>query len=120
MDKLIIENIPSSILNSYYYIIPREIIGTLATIFTAISLIPQICKTLKTKRVEDLSCLFLVFYSLSIVTWLIYGILLLSIQTVILELFLIGNMIFLIHLKIKYTLYQKKNLYIDYNYSSCI
>ena len=109
MDTLIRKEIgvPDELLDSPYFVVPREIFGVLAIFFTYISLIPQIVKICKTKKVDDISYLFLVMYTLSLISWFIYGIFIFSVQVIILELAIAVNMIILITLKIKYTKKQK-------------
>lgn len=52
-----------------------EIIGIVAAVLTSSGFVPQIYKSLKTKRVEGVSLtMFLVLFA-GIICWLIYGIL---------------------------------------------
>lgn len=51
------------------------IVGILAGILTAISMLPQLIKTLKKKKSEEISVLMLVILNTGIATWIYYGIL---------------------------------------------
>jgi MtN3 and saliva related transmembrane protein len=51
-----------------------QMIGLAAGILTATSLIPQIVKTLKEKKAEDVSLVMLIVLMLGIVLWIVYGI----------------------------------------------
>lgn len=50
-----------------------QIIGLAAGICTATSLIPQVIKTIKEKKSEDVSLLMLVVLGTGIALWIIYG-----------------------------------------------
>jgi MtN3 and saliva related transmembrane protein len=51
-----------------------KIIGLLAGILTASSLIPQITKTLREKKADDVSLVMLFVLQAGLVLWIIYGI----------------------------------------------
>ncbi|TRZ77159.1 hypothetical protein D4R87_03385 [bacterium] len=55
-----------------------QIIGFLAVIVGTLIMLPQVIKTIKTKKAADISLIMLIFYFLSCSLWLIYGVLLLS------------------------------------------
>lgn len=52
-----------------------DIIGYLAAIFGTSIMLPQVLKTLKTKRVKDLSTTMLVVYIINCTLWEVYGLL---------------------------------------------
>ena len=52
-----------------------EIIGYIAGILIAITMIPQLYVSLKTKSVEGVSLIMLIIFFISMVCWLIYGVL---------------------------------------------
>ena len=60
-----------------------EFLGYLAGICTAIVFLPQSIETIKTKNVEGLSLLTYVIYSIGMVSWILYGIYLHSVQMMI-------------------------------------
>ena len=57
-------------------------IGILAASLTTISLLPQVVKTLKTKRTRDLSLGMLVVFNVGILFWITYGIIIKSIPII--------------------------------------
>jgi len=79
-----------------------EIIGYGAGITTAIALLPQVIKSLRTKSTKDISLLWTLIYTFSMFLWVAYGILLKEIPmitTLSIETFLY---IVLLTLKIKH------------------
>ena len=52
-----------------------QLVGLVAGILTASSLLPQLMKTLRDKKAEDVSIGMLVVLMLGLITWIIYGIL---------------------------------------------
>lgn len=51
------------------------IIGYCATVVGSLLLLPQVIKSYRTRRVHDLSFLFIVLYILNSVLWIAYGLL---------------------------------------------
>ena len=60
-----------------------EIIGYVAGICTAISFLPQTIRTIKTQDVSGLSLLSYVIYAIGLLSWIIYGAYLNSLQMMI-------------------------------------
>jgi MtN3 and saliva related transmembrane protein len=52
-----------------------DLVGTVAAFVGTSLMLPQVIKTWRTKRVDDLSLAMLVLYFLNCVLWLTYGIL---------------------------------------------
>ena len=52
-----------------------QFVGIIAGIFTAVSLMPQLIKTFKTKKVEQISLVMLIILMCGLVLWIYYGIL---------------------------------------------
>lgn len=52
-----------------------NIVGILAGVFTAISMLPQLIKTFKKKKSEEISVFMLIILNTGIVAWIYYGIL---------------------------------------------
>jgi MtN3 and saliva related transmembrane protein len=52
-----------------------QVIGIVAGIFTALSLLPQLIKLLKTKKAEDISILYLITLFCGVALWILYGVL---------------------------------------------
>jgi MtN3 and saliva related transmembrane protein len=53
-----------------------DLIGTLAGCLTTISFVPQVVKTWRTRSGEDVSTGMFVLFSLGVLLWLIYGLVL--------------------------------------------
>ena len=53
----------------------ENIVGIVAGICTAISLLPQLIKLIKTKKAEDLSLFYLIILFIGLSLWIWYGIL---------------------------------------------
>ncbi len=53
-----------------------EIIGYVAATFGTVLMLPQVIKSYKTHRVNDLSMVMVILYILNCIFWLIYGLLL--------------------------------------------
>lgn len=51
-----------------------QVIGLAAGVCTATSLIPQVVKTIKEKKAEDVSIVMLLVLATGIVLWIVYGI----------------------------------------------
>ena len=73
-----------------------EFFGYFAAILTTAAFLPQLIKTLKTKKAEDVSLLTLVMFICGVGSWIIYGykissspILIANIITLILNLFIL-------------------------------
>ena len=50
-----------------------EFFGYFAAILTTAAFLPQLIKTLKTKKAEDVSLLTLIMFICGVVSWIIYG-----------------------------------------------
>lgn len=51
-----------------------QIIGLAAGVCTAISLVPQVVKTIKEKEAEDVSLLMLLVLGTGLALWIVYGV----------------------------------------------
>jgi MtN3 and saliva related transmembrane protein len=51
-----------------------QIIGLAAGVLTSTSLVPQVVKTIKEKKAEDVSLLMLVVLGMGIALWIVYGV----------------------------------------------
>lgn len=80
-----------------------NVIGFTAGFLMAITMLPQIIKSLKTKRVEDISLLMLITYVTSAFLWMIYGILIKSLPVSITDGFAFCVSSTQLFIKIKYT-----------------
>ena len=86
--------------------INTEFFGYFAAILTTAAFLPQLIKTLKTKKADDVSLITLIMFISGVFSWIIYGykisslpILLANIITFILNLLILGSKIY----------YAKKN-----------
>ena len=50
-----------------------EIFGYFAAILTTAAFLPQLIKTLKTKKADDVSLSTLIMFNIGVLTWIIYG-----------------------------------------------
>jgi len=80
-----------------------NLIGFAAGACTAIGMVPQVVKSLRTKKVEDLSFLMLVIYVTGAFLWTIYGILIKSLPVIIADVFAFCVSFTQLFIKIKYT-----------------
>ena len=78
-----------------------EIFGYLAAILTTAAFLPQLIKTLRTKKAEDVSSVTLIMFICGVVSWIIYGykissspILIANIITFILNFFILISKIY--------------------------
>tara|TARA_Y100000589_G_scaffold169323_1_gene160997 strand:- start:1394 stop:1660 length:267 start_codon:yes stop_codon:yes gene_type:complete len=54
-------------------ILPVEFFGYFAAILTTLAFIPQLVKTLSTKKAEDVSLTTLIMFLTGVAAWIIYG-----------------------------------------------
>ena len=50
-----------------------ELFGYIAAILTTLAFLPQLIKTLKTKKAEDVSLITLIMFLSGVLSWIIYG-----------------------------------------------
>ena len=50
-----------------------EIFGYFAAILTTAAFLPQLLKTLKTKKADDVSLTTLILFIIGVISWIIYG-----------------------------------------------
>ena len=51
----------------------KDIFGYLAAILTTAAFLPQLIKTLKTKKADDVSLTTLIMFIIGVLCWIIYG-----------------------------------------------
>ncbi len=78
-----------------------EMFGYIAAILTTAAFLPQLIKTLKTKKADDVSLITLVMFIIGVLCWIIYGykissipILLANLITLILNLLILISKIY--------------------------
>jgi MtN3 and saliva related transmembrane protein len=80
-----------------------QYVGIIAGIFTAVSLLPQLIKLIRTKKAEDLSMFFLVILFCGLGLWIWYGFLRSDLPIIATNIFslLINTMMIVLGLKYK-------------------
>tara|TARA_B100000925_G_scaffold84621_1_gene60484 strand:+ start:137 stop:421 length:285 start_codon:yes stop_codon:yes gene_type:complete len=74
-----------------------EIFGYIAAVLTTAAFLPQLIKTLKTKKADDVSLITLIMFIIGVLCWIIYGYKISSIPILIANLItLILNLLILI------------------------
>ena len=74
-----------------------EIFGYIAAVLTTAAFLPQLIKTLKTKKADDVSLVTLIMFIIGVLCWIIYGYNISSIPILIANLItLILNLLILI------------------------
>ncbi len=83
------------------YSLHIEFFGYFAAILTTVAFLPQLIKTLKTKKADDVSLVTLIMFICGVVSWIIYGyaisslpILIANIITFILNFFILISKIY--------------------------
>lgn len=79
-----------------------EIIGYFAAFFTTVSFIPQVVKVIKDKQTRNISLQMYLIFTLGILCWLIYGILLFSLPIIFANSFTLIFAIIILSYKLKY------------------
>lgn len=79
----------------------QELVGYLAAFFTTIAFIPQAYKVFKTNQTKDLSLSLFIIFSLGVLMWLIYGLLLNSIPMTIANTITLLLSLYILYKKIK-------------------
>ncbi len=79
-----------------------EIIGYTATVIGTCLMLPQVIKSIQTKRVHDLSYLMIILYFLNCLLWATYGILIWAVPLIVCNSIALIISIFQIGLKMKY------------------
>ena len=68
-----------------YIVAYQELLGFIAGALSAISFLPQVIKIWRFRSVKDISISMYIIYALSVILWLIYGIIIKSTPLVIAE-----------------------------------
>ncbi len=79
-----------------------EITGYLAAFFTTISFIPQVVKVIKDKQTRNISLQMYLIFTMGILMWLIYGILIFSPPIIFANSFTLIFAIIILSYKLKY------------------
>jgi len=84
------------------FTIIKEVVGVAASLSSAVIFIPNIIETCHTRGEKTIPLNFMFLFMIQSTLWLMYGILIFSIPTVLLELFLIGNIFIMFFFKLIY------------------
>jgi len=84
-----------------------DVVGFLAGILIGISILPQIIKSLKTRKVEDISFLMLLIIIFGEILWVIYGIMIKSSPIIAVDGFALLATLIMIYIKIFYKSYMR-------------
>lgn len=79
-----------------------SVLGIVAGIFTSASLLPQVIKILKEKRVEDLSAGMFISLMIGVSLWIVYGILKDDLPIIITNIFSVLLNLFILFLRSRY------------------
>jgi len=80
----------------------EDIIGFVAGILTSINMIPQIIKSIKTKKVEDVSLWMYIIYDIGLALWVTYGVMILSYPIMVMDGIAFLCSLLVTYLKIRY------------------
>jgi MtN3 and saliva related transmembrane protein len=78
-------------------------IGTIATVLTTTSILPQLYKTFKTKHADHLSLIQMLGLYVGIACWLVYGIQISCVTVIVANSISLVLQTFMLIMKIKYT-----------------
>ena len=79
-----------------------QIVGYLAAVFGTLLMIPQVYKSILTKRVDDISMVMLIVYIINCSLWESYGLLIHAMPVILCNALALGIGIFQTVLKVKY------------------
>lgn len=79
-----------------------EVIGIIAGIFTSASLLPQLIKIIKEKKVEELSIIMFVSLLIGLLLWIFYGILRKDVPIIITNGISVTLNVFILFFRFKY------------------
>ena len=80
-----------------------EFFGYFAAILTTAAFLPQLIKTLKTKKADDVSLTTLIMFICGVISWIIYGYKISSIPILIANIITLTLNLFILILKIYYS-----------------
>lgn len=79
-----------------------DILGMTAGSITAITFLPQVIKTWKTKSAGDISILMFTFATISVIMWLIYGIILKALPIIYTNSLVLVNSLIMLYFKFRF------------------
>lgn len=79
----------------------KELIGLMAAILTTASFIPQVYKVYKTKSVKDISLWMFLLFTLGVLLWLVYGLIISNLPIIIANFFTFIMALYILLAKIR-------------------
>jgi len=81
----------------------KEIVGYLAAIVGTALMLPQVIKTFRSRKIENISLMMLILYFLNCLLWLIYGILIVAWPVILCNIvgFFISIILLLLHYRFR-------------------
>ena len=79
-----------------------DILGMTAGSITAITFLPQVIKTWKTKSAGDISMLMFTFATISVIMWLVYGIILKALPIIYTNSLVLMNSLIMLYFKFRF------------------
>jgi len=79
-----------------------DVVGSIAGALTTAAFIPQALKVYKTKHTKDLSLVMLAVFSLGVILWLYYGVLLVALPVIIANIITLFLSLYILGMKIRH------------------
>lgn len=80
-----------------------QLLGMAAGSISAITFLPQVIKTWKTKKADDISLLMFTFATVSVIMWLVYGIILRDIPIIYTNSLVLICSLIMLYFKFRYS-----------------
>jgi MtN3 and saliva related transmembrane protein len=87
-----------------------DILGMTAGCISSITFLPQVIKTWKTKSAADISLLMFTFATVSVIMWLVYGIILQNIPIIFTNSMVLLFSLIMLYFKFRYSGRQEREL----------
>lgn len=81
-----------------------DALGSVAAVLTTAAFLPQLFKTFRTRRVEDISLVMYLVFTLGVGLWLVYGLLLDAMPIIVANGITLGSASAILAMKVWYTL----------------
>jgi len=78
------------------------ILGSIAAFLTTFAFLPQVIKTHKSRHTRDLSLVMYFFFSVGLMFWLVYGVMISSIPMIAANTLTLAMSLYMIYLKLRY------------------
>ena len=87
-----------------------QLLGMAAGSISAVTFLPQVIKTWKTKSADDISLLMFTFATVSVIMWLIYGIILRDVPIIYTNSLVLICSLVMLYFKFRYTSKKDKEI----------